>query len=520
MNSDKQMLSLEGKGFPRHYMGLSWHSIAPTEKQRHLKRIIDKYDAKYGLTVDGEDIESLPCHSVGLAHQISTRFYSAAAIVCKAISEQYPNAYFVEQLDDGRFWYLLIIDKCPATGKNDIILNDVSEVADQMQEHYQIYDLHDRKLRHVVPEVVRDCVSGTFVEDIDMYQELSYKTINDAIESEKFALVKPVDKLFNRNPLASLPLKKVGVLLTLASAVFGYKYLKENDAGLDELPNLDNYYSTPSKVGFTRGQNQGNYSAALARDKIAASNEEAKWLSQRLTGANPTKVIGDFYRYVNTLPVNVEKWYPYSVSLELKATISGTESDLQKSPDIELFHVVSIQWRNGGSTVAKFRDAAQFDGQVIYKLSGQVIETKTVTSLEMPTQKFDIVDAEVFINDTDGKYVDILSFIQERQDKYHGKFTGSITASSNTKREVPFKNLIYNTEINDPEIEYITIDVKIETSGYGWSFSNLKKLAQELSAFPNMIVRKINLNLETEEITLMLQYLHSNSILNEQEIEK
>ncbi|MGF1826846.1 hypothetical protein [Vibrio splendidus] len=520
MNSDKQMLSLEEKGFPRHYIGLSWHSIAPTEKQRHLKRIIDKYDAKYGLTVDGEDIESLPCHSIGLAHQISTRYYSAAAIVCKAISEQYPNAYFVEQLADGRFWYLLIIDQCPATGINDIILETAEDVANLMQEHYQIYDLQDRKLRHVIPESIRSCVSGTFMEDRTMYQELTYATINEAIESEKFALVKPVDKLFDRNPLSALPVKKIGILLVLGAAVFGYKYMENSDTSLDDLPDLDAYYSKPTKVPFSSNKNQGNYAATLARDKIAASAEEAKWISQRLAGSNPTKVITDFHNYVNSLPVNVNNWYPQTVTLDLKATISGTESNLEVSPDIELFHLLSVHWRNGGSTVAKFRDSAQFQGQVIYELSGQGIDTSTVTPLSMPTQQFDTVDAEVFINATHGKYVDILSFIQEKQVQAKGKFVGSITPTSKTKREIPYKNIIYNQEISDPQIEYITIDVKIETSGFGWSFTNLKALANDLSAFPNMVVRKITLNLETEEVGLMLQYIHSNSILNKEDSEK
>ena len=70
---------------------------------------------------------------------MSTRYYSAAAIVCKAISESYPNAFFIQTLPDGRFWYLLIKDHVPVGIKNDVILDDAESVTALMNEHYQLF---------------------------------------------------------------------------------------------------------------------------------------------------------------------------------------------------------------------------------------------------------------------------------------------------------------------------------------------------------------------------------------------
>jgi hypothetical protein len=258
----------------------------------------------------------------------------------------------------------------------------------------------------------------------------------------------------------------------------------------------------------------------LAADVISATEEEAKWVSQRLAASDPQHVITSFASYAKSLPVNVSGWYPEKLELRLKPTISSEFSSVESHADIELFHQIVVRWRNGGSSVAKFRDSTKFNGKTLYLLNGQVIETTTVKPLGLPTQNFEPLEAVTFIADTKGKYLDILSFVQEEMLVNPSRFTGNIKTASRNQREIPFKNALYEHVIDEPQIPYTIVELNISTSGYGWSFKNLSRLASQLNKFPHLIVTYITLNLETEEVQMSLQYIHDKSILNSEEVEK
>ena len=521
---DKEMVSLESLGFPKHYIGLRWYDIHHKEPNAHIKNLQSKHGESHGLLVNGSDIDDNKVISIGFAKEMSTRYYSAAAIVCKAISESYPNAFFIQTLPDGRFWYLLIKDHVPVGIKNDVILDDAESVTALMNEHYQLFELDEVKLRYVVPREITELVSDIFKEDISLYQDLDYGTINDAINDLRFAQIKTVASLVGLNPLSKLPKKAVVIGGVIIAAIFGFNHFKDSGDGDELLYDLDAITAKAVSRSNTRiitnsSRNTPN-SSVLAADVISATEEEAKWLSQRLAASNPKHVINAFVSYAKSLPVNVNGWYPEKVELRLKPTISSEFSSIGNHADIEMFHQIVVTWRNGGSSVAKFRDATKFNGQVLYLLNGQIIETTTVKPLGLPSQNFEPLDAVTFIADTKGKYLDILSFVQDEMIVNPSRFTGNIKTAARKQREVPFKNLVYEHVLDQSQIEYTTLELNIATSGYGWSFKNLSRLASQLDKFPHLILTYITLNLETEEVQMSLQYIHDKSILNSEEVEK
>ena len=524
IREQKEMVSLESLGFPKHYIGLRWYNISVKEPNTHIKNLQSKHEESHGLLVHGSDIDENKATSIGFANEMSSRYYSAAAIVCKAISESYPNAFFIQKLPNGRFWYLLIKDHVPVGYKNDLILDDAESVTELMNEHYQLFELDEVKLRYVVPREITELVSDLFNEDISLYQDLDYETINDAINDLRFAQIKAVDSLIGLNPLAKLPKKAIVVCGVIIAGIVGFTHFGENTDTDDLLYDLDAIAAKAVKKSNQRiitssNRNDPN-SSILAADIVSATEEEAKWVSQRLVASNPTHVLTTFVAYVKSLPVNVSGWYPEKVQLRLKPTISREFSSIGNHADIEMFHQIVVTWRNGGSSVANFRDATQFNGQILYLLNGQIIETTTVKPLGLSTQNFEPLEAVTFIADTKGKYLDILSFVQDEMRENPSRFTGNIKTSVRKQREIPFKNLMYEHVIDQSQIEYTTLELNLNTNGYGWSFKNLSRLASQLDEFPHLILTFIDLNLETEEVKMSLQYIHDKSILNSEEVEK
>jgi len=520
----KEMMSLESIGFPKHYVGLRWYNLDESQRNAHIKNLQNKHDESHGLLINGKDIEGEHVTSIGFANELSTRYYSAAAVVCKAISESYPNAYFVQKLHDGRYWYLLIKNHVPVTLKNDVILDDIEDVVELMNEHYQVFELHDVKLRYVIPREITDRVSGVFQENIDLYQDLDYPTINDAIEDLKFAQVKTVSSLLNTNPISGLPKKGILYVFLILAAALAFNHYSSPEEAEELLYDLDAI--TEKAMANSSRRLTGNTSntqvnhGVVAADKISAAEEEAQWISQRLVASDPKKVILSFVDYVESLPININGWYPEKVDFRLKPTISKEQSSAESFADIEMFHKMVVTWRNGGASVADFRDGTKFDGDILFFLNGEIIETTDVFALPIPSQNLETLEAITFINDTKGKYLDILSFIQNEMRESSGKFNGSISTKLRKGREIPYKNLIYENTIDQPQIEYITLEVSINTSGYSWSFKNLRKLAEQLDMFPQLMVTHINLNLETEEVAMTLHYIHDKSILNKQEVKQ
>ncbi len=518
------MKSLESLGFPKHYIGLRWYNIVESERNAHIKKLQNKHEETNGVLVNGLDVEGNNVLSIGFADELSSRYYSAAAIVSKAISENYPSAFFVQELEDGTYWYLLIKDHVPVGVNNDVILDDIDAVVSLMNEHYQMFDLDEVKLRYVVPREITERVSAVFEEDLSLYQDVDYKTINDAVDDTRFAQIKTVESLLNTNPLTRIPKKALLVTSVLLAALIGVNHLRNNSDTEELVYDLDAIAA--SALEKSNKRIVGNSSRAkpnvnvLASDALSASEEEAKWLSQRLVASNPKQVISQFVKYVEALPVNVKGWYPEKIDLRLKAIITKEFSTVEDFADIEMFHQIKVFWRNGGASVADFRDSTEFEGEVLYLLHGEMIETTSLKPLPLPKQNFEPLDAITFISDTKGKYLDILSFVQNESRTSGGKFTGNINTSIRKKRETPFKNLIYEYSIEQPEIDYTTLELNLATSGYGWSFKNLPRLAKQLDEFPHLMVTKISLNLETEEMTMTLHYIHDKTILNREEEEK
>ncbi|HHC6573215.1 TPA: hypothetical protein ACN33D_003789 [Vibrio parahaemolyticus] len=514
------MQSLEELGFDRHYIGLDWYEVSESDKTIHIKNLVNKYDATNAVIVEGSTIDDAPKSTIGFAQSITTKYYSAAAIVARAICVDHPNAFFIQKLPSGKYWYLLVIDKCPAGGENDLVFETVEEVIQQIFDHYQMYDLHHVKLRYVVPNEITENISELFEESRSEYQQHSYDVICEAVPNEKFAQIQTIEQLLNTNPLSKI--KPSHIVFVALGIIFliGVQAYKSNSKQEYVIPDIDSMVKKASSSTLAKqAENDLNHKKIERIDKANATKEEAKWLTQRLTASDPKKVILNLKAYINSLPVDVGGWFPMTVDLVTKGIITRDSSTVDKPADQEFFHETTVLWKNGGTTVANFRDNIEFDGTITYSLSGEEITTSQIVPLPKPDHYFDESDAFIFIKETHGHYLDLLTFIQQQAEKTQGRLYGAISANRKTEREIPFKNETYSTEVRNPQIDYTVVNVQLSLSGFGWAFNYLDQLANDIDKFKSMIIQSISINLETEEIVLKMQYIHESSILNQQDKE-
>jgi hypothetical protein len=179
-------------------------------------------------------------------------------------------------------------------------------------------------------------------------------------------------------------------------------------------------------------------------------------------------------------------------------------------------HKVTTIWRNGGATSADFRDNTNFTGVVEYTLNGQEVRTISKSVLPTPQQTFDDMDAFMFLNETKGKYIDILSLLQRMHAESNGDISGTLAPIKRTQREIPYVNTTHEIEIAVPQIDYTMIEVKLFFGSYNTGFSTLKKMADTLNEFPHMIITSITFNLESEEVSMAMQFIHESEALNTQ----
>lgn len=248
--------------------------------------------------------------------------------------------------------------------------------------------------------------------------------------------------------------------------------------------------------------------------KEEAKKQEAKWLSQRLSASNPLKTISSFETYIDSLPVNVGGWFPSNVNYNLRASISNKTSSTEINPDINYFVDIKTTWKNTNGTVNSFRLNSSHNGRAVYSLSGEVIEVIESNPIDTSQYNFDVPEALDFLNRKANDYLDIMDMLQKIEKKGLGNFSWAMGTNTFNERTIPFL-LESGTQIVEATIPYTQLTISMALSGFYQGYNSLKEIKHYLDDFPSMVIRTIDFNLETEEISIQADYYQKNNEVNE-----
>ncbi|EHA1126471.1 TPA: hypothetical protein I7117_15330 [Vibrio vulnificus] len=511
MSSEKQPTSLEALGYRNHYIGLTWRSLeagaSRKEADSQLKNICQKLDMNNGVLC-----RSPNAMAVGLSTKLRRDSLSAAAIVAAALSEDVENAFVVEHLGDDKYWYLCIRDRVPVTGReNDSIIEGKDRVIDQIFADYRTWEMVDRRVSFFGPEDIQNEVVSS-LDDGNPYIGISYDDLVSATTHLKSAKISILRTTYGRTKGGDSSKGTVLIVLCLSAVAFYFVDQSSTEDIKNVRGSIDSFVAerkmTNSLISPSIDENELQLKKKI--ELQAVRDEEAKWMFQTLSLGDPVRVIDTLINYIDRLKVDIEGWYPKSITFNVRAKLDAQSNG---SADMTFDKTVTTRWINSGaSTVNRFKNATHKDNQVLYQLTGRELDVISRVNINLPIEIGDYEEAIDWLEQTNDMHLNLISELQTfERFAQDANFTWALATNTLEKRERVFTSTLDSkASYSVSQIQYTVVSATIKMSGFRKGYQTLKDLRHLFKKFPTLMITRLQIDLDTEEIEVVASLIKNN----------
>ena len=496
----------------RYYIGLTWYALDGTLRKsdlnKKLSELQDLTERRFGVikAPSGASNDYL----IGMAPELTTAYYSAAMLVNSIVTAS--NYIFVQDLGNGQFWYLLVIDGNPATGNNDCVINNQNDVFEKIIDDRLVWDLETRKILYLIPQSIQDLLEEVGLDKQD-FKVVTFSDLYDTANDYSVARIRELNRIQKRFKVKLSSVLKFALTVAIVGVAYTIFFAENNKPTVN---NLDAELAKKREQILAK-RKQAELIAVKTKsqeDTIYEEAEESKWISQQLNSGSPADVIQHLQDYVRSLPANLAGWYPAEIDYNLRFKIDHDKSSLDTPARLDLLREIKTRWENGGeSTIGEFRASLTDDSNLIYTLNG-TSATETQQEKVIDHDVLTIDGVREYLDGSKDSYLKIISMLQEFKLQSPKNFRWNASVKYQNERLVPYIYKSSDETQTTNTISYSKVIVIVEFEGFGSGFELLRNFSTQLNKFKGFVITEIKIPLKDESIQLTGYYIHPNISIN------